>query len=483
MESSSNMKNAKMFMWQLAVAAALPAFAAGPVQAGFEWSPPPAAPAISSAQNADALPPVPASPAGNVEAMELMPIPGTEAAMPSEALPQSHHQAMPVESAVTETSAPVIERETPALTKPVLQDNRNPPPATGPFAVAQGFGADIPLALALGQIVPPEYAYSFASNVNPGLKISWDGGKPWNVVLNDALAVHDLRAEIAGTAVVVRKGVAPVAAPAPAPVNTHAVPVAESLREHSSITVRPPMDQMPAGASADASAGMGGEGSANYPRRQAPKQNFFQSIFTPEEQKGNQAPRPPIGTGKVTVRNGVSEEELGALNVTPAQGTPSLTSEALPADAAAVEPAAPAVMAPLPVQPAGSPIPLNTQKISYADEDMRQRTDILPERNLSESVRAQANVLDPFQVSFWQADNNANLREVLTSWAQQAGVEVIWDSGYDYKLPGSIALHGTFPEAVTRVFDLYGKAEPRPQGKLHPNLPKGPSVLLVENFP
>ncbi|HEY0901184.1 MAG TPA: TcpQ domain-containing protein [Micavibrio sp.] len=465
------MKNTKMFMWHLMMAAALPALFTTPAQAGFEWSPPPAAPAISSAQSTDALPPVSASPAGNVEATELMPIPGTTEVRPPADI-NADMNAAPLSPAL-----PVIERESQALPKPDM-DRMTPPVATGPFAVAQGFGADIPLALALGQIVPAEYAYSFASNVNPGLKISWDGGKPWNIVLNEALAVHDLRADIAGTAVIVRKGVAAAAAqPAPESQQGAALDMnaaAAPLQMSASDPVVPP-------------TASGGEGSANYPRRHAAKQpGFFQSIFTPEEQKGNQAPRPPLdqqpaegpvatgnaSDGKVMVRNEVSAEELGAMNAAPA--------EAAALEPAALEPAAPA-MAPLDTN-IGGPVPLNTQKISYADEELRQHSDILPDRAPAELSATMA-AFDPFKVSFWQADNNANLRDTLTAWSQKAGVEVIWDSGYDYKLPGSIAMHGTFPDAVARVFELYGKVEPRPQGKLHPNLPKGPSVLLVENYP
>ena len=56
------------------------------------------------------------------------------------------------------------------------------------FDVIEGFGTDMPLALALRQIVPPQYAFSFGNGVNPGMRISWQGGKAWNEVLADALA-------------------------------------------------------------------------------------------------------------------------------------------------------------------------------------------------------------------------------------------------------------------------------------------------------
>lgn len=58
--------------------------------------------------------------------------------------------------------------------------------------IIEGFGKDMPLALALRQIVPPHYAFSFGKGVNPGTLISWEGGRAWNKTLQDALAKIDV---------------------------------------------------------------------------------------------------------------------------------------------------------------------------------------------------------------------------------------------------------------------------------------------------
>ncbi|MFP4385675.1 MAG: TcpQ domain-containing protein [Alphaproteobacteria bacterium] len=55
------------------------------------------------------------------------------------------------------------------------------------YEVIEGFGMEIPLALALSQIVPPEFAYSFGKGVDVGARVSWEGGKPWNEVLGETL--------------------------------------------------------------------------------------------------------------------------------------------------------------------------------------------------------------------------------------------------------------------------------------------------------
>ncbi|MBK7362330.1 MAG: TcpQ domain-containing protein [Micavibrio sp.] len=71
-------------------------------------------------------------------------------------------------------------------------------------AVLEGFGSDMPLALALQQIVPADYATSFESGVNVGQIVSWDGGKPWDQVVNEMLAPLQLQAVIVNKTVHVR---------------------------------------------------------------------------------------------------------------------------------------------------------------------------------------------------------------------------------------------------------------------------------------
>ena len=41
--------------------------------------------------------------------------------------------------------------------------------------------------MAINQIVPPDFVYSFAPEVNTGAPVSWQGDRPWNVVLKQAL--------------------------------------------------------------------------------------------------------------------------------------------------------------------------------------------------------------------------------------------------------------------------------------------------------
>ncbi|MCM2343343.1 MAG: toxin co-regulated pilus biosynthesis Q family protein [Alphaproteobacteria bacterium] len=408
-----------------------------PAQAGFDWTPPPAIPALSTTSAPGPL--VPAAPSDDVEASELAPV-----------------TAMPAAPAADEAmAAPSVQSETNALPSPAFPEDLPPPNV---YAEALGFGADIPLALALGQIVPSEFAYSFASNVNPGIKISWDGGKPWNEVLQAALLPHGLKAKIESSIVIVYQ-----------------------MREEDSAQNQD-ANQMGAAASSDvtvtepamdAPLPITGEGTANnYPRRTPPQRAGLHQGDETTDGAGS-APQPPPIDEQAVIIEQPSQDMATADRV------------------ASYEPAAPA-----PTQDIGivdspvagsAPKSLSPQKISYADEGRASHDELIVPRNVGEPDNSYATreraVLDPFEIRFWQADSQQNLRDVLASWAGNAGVEVIWDSGYEYKLPHAVSMHGTFSEAVTKIFSLYGSTEPRPQGRLHPNLPKGPSVLLVENFP
>ncbi|MBN8520455.1 MAG: hypothetical protein J0L77_00970 [Alphaproteobacteria bacterium] len=82
------------------------------------------------------------------------------------------------------------------------------PPAapSGGFEQAVGFGKDLPLALALSQVIPAHYALSFKDGVDAGSSVSWEGGKAWNEVLRDMLTPLGLRADISGNTVIIRQG-------------------------------------------------------------------------------------------------------------------------------------------------------------------------------------------------------------------------------------------------------------------------------------
>lgn len=104
--------------------------------------------------------------------------------------------------------APMMETSQPAEDRPQPQEQPAIQPIVQPVGqsaepVLEGFGKDISLPLALREIVPAQYAYSFSNEADAATKISWRGGKPWDVVLDEALAPHNLTHSIVNNTVVI----------------------------------------------------------------------------------------------------------------------------------------------------------------------------------------------------------------------------------------------------------------------------------------
>lgn len=79
----------------------------------------------------------------------------------------------------------------------------------------------------------------------------------------------------------------------------------------------------------------------------------------------------------------------------------------------------------------------------------------------------------------WSARPGSTLHEVIESWSKSANVDLQWMSPYDYPINNTFKFVGSYQEAVSNLLGQYGRENPRPRGRLYPNLPTGPSVLLV----
>lgn len=116
--------------------------------------------------------------------------------------------------------------------------------------IVTGFGNDMPLALALRDVVPPQYAYSFGRGVNPGMRVSWQGGQPWSMVVEQMIAPLALTSRVYGSTVVIEaapmnsavSAVTPVTAPQlspePLPLPPPAVP-ADETAANPPVTITP----------------------------------------------------------------------------------------------------------------------------------------------------------------------------------------------------------------------------------------------------
>ncbi len=72
------------------------------------------------------------------------------------------------------------------------------------YANAVGFGKELPLELALSQVIPSGFNYELGQNIDQGRMVSWDGGEPWNIVLNNMLRPLNMTAVIQGNEVMIQ---------------------------------------------------------------------------------------------------------------------------------------------------------------------------------------------------------------------------------------------------------------------------------------
>ena len=460
-----------------------------PARAGFEWTPPPRALPKAAAETAEELPPVSAAPALPVESTPLGAMPvannddavaaaraeaaaqaamnegssasappsdpwaeqvGDEETMPvlsedpmgriaapgtpvprgpsDEPVIMPRHTAMQVAAPVPPPSMPVDPATVPpspfmkAAPMPVMAMSAAPG-----FTDTVGFGRDIPLALALQQIVPAGYSFAFTGGADAGKRVSWEGGRPWNIVLADALAPHGMVPAIAGNTVWISIGV-PAAPYYAAPVPVTAMPMPVAPVSPATASWRPVNDWRDE-QNYDPS----------YPRRDpvAARERLMQDaagIVQQQEPSGNDPDiiTQPAATG----------DETAAMTA-----------------------------------PAGAPMPLMAAEEPAAEETAKGKT----YTQLTGLDDAMVKALDTHEIRYWQAQPGESLRTVLTNWSEQAGVQLFWAEGQDYQMPGPVQMHGTFQNAITKVLESFNAAQPQPQGQLHPNYPNGPAVLIIDH--
>jgi hypothetical protein len=436
-------------------------------QAGFEFKPSPAI--IAPAE--PALPPVPAMPAESVEATTLSPQqPATTQPEPQAQPPMQSIQAMPLQPPQQPASdyAPPADGPVASFTAPAESISKaddmayaprdkvarrplppaivpaSPAPAASTFPNVLGFGSGIPLVLALREIVPPQYAYSFAPSVDAGARITWNGGKPWDVALSDALKPIGLGAEIAGTTVKI------------APLDQ--MSGGQAQRQAAAEVAATPVNDAPSGIVAEAHDATGMT-PAVRPHSSAPVREVYIRRNDSEARVVDRAP------GEPSVVEAEPANEEG----------PSFWSRLkkdIVGDSEQPAPRPP-VEQPLAAPPVDTAVAMQTpsEPVSLTQDNMDPS---------ASPTMSKKHVLDPYAIESWQAAKGDSLKKVLENWSQKAGVEVQWNSADDYTLPEEIRLSGNYTEAVTRVLTSYGEVEKRPLGQLHPNLPDGPSVLIIE---
>lgn len=264
---------------------------------------------------------------------------------------------------------------------------------TDGLTTAEGFGHDIPLMMAVSQIVPSGFGLAFDQGVKTDVNVTWEGGKSWLVVLNAALQPHKLRAELNGHVVRIR-------AMGSSTVSTITVTTSENEKVASGMSM---VTEQP------------------------------QSLPVAEQ------PVPQVAIQQPPV--------------------------AAPVPSQAPTSAAPAIMPTIHSADAGFPASVQPTGASFAGTEPAAGMD------------------DPAPVvtgQMWTAQKGMSLRETLESWTAEAGVQLYWSSDYDYPLAADVQLQGSFEQAIKTLLNGFADSRPKPTARLHPNLPNGPAVLVVE---
>ena len=291
-------------------------------------------PIVSGEQNM-----MPAVPAIRVEKAPVQPI------------IQSQPQSMPRAPQI----APRPMAPKPVVSKPRTQND-----------LAVGFGNDLPLATALKQVLPENYTYILDQNIGVGQKVSWNGGQPWPIVINNMIAPLGLKSQIDGKIVRILGAQQPVMTPQP-------------ITQQMS---RPVM------------------------------------------------PRPVTPTAPGIVWDSPSSPVSAPTSIL----APQLKSQAI------------------------SKITTETKAV----ED--ETKSIVPDVTQGQ----------------WMAQKGNSLKTVLESWSNIEGVDLFWSADYDFVLAGDANISGNFEEAIEELLAGFNDSKPKPMGRLHPNLPHGPAVLVIE---
>lgn len=424
---------------------------ASTAQAGFEWRGPLEPPAKPMA-----------APAPADQGMTgLAPVTTWDGTQSTDVQWGQDNAAMPADAMPMQTPA----TPSPALA-PFVAETPLPEPVEAGDVIA-GFGTDLPLVIALQQVVPHGYQYAFAEGVNLGTPVSWEGGKGWRAVLSDMLASEGLGYRVRDNVVVV--GYYPPEETQPqhnmmsAPVSAEAaVEDAPAVAWHES---------EPAAAPASA-------GEPVTIRRQKP------AAFADGRTEGSVAQVEVDTSGSAAHTWQASNDRTAGMSK-PMSYPPQKTSSA-PVAVTSAPPAAQS--APEAVQPLSAPPPMDMGTMSAAPPS-DEPVDIVATEPVEEASAAPvaaeqapaAKRAPAVTAGNWSGSKGATLRDTLKGWSDSAGVELYWSIDYDYRLKKDIGLDGSYDQAVAELLDQFSDVRPQPYGQLHQG-DGGPRVLVVRSY-
>lgn len=111
-------------------------------------------------------------------------------------------------------------------------------------------------------------------------------------------------------------------------------------------------------------------------------------------------------------------------------------------------------------------------------EDVRNATEVVEEEteiavDISADAEAPINMID--QIRSWVVANGQTLREVLQSWCDKEGWDLVWTTSREYPIEASAVFKGRFVDVASALVRNFGRATPIPYAKFY----KGNRVLVI----
>ncbi|MDB2682779.1 TcpQ domain-containing protein [Alphaproteobacteria bacterium] len=418
---------------------------------------------------------------------------------------------------------PVNKKPAPRMVKPAVAQQRQ---QNTEYETIQGFGSELPLALALSQVVPPRYSYSFGSGVNPGVRVSWNGGKPWNQVVNDMVKSIGVSVSISGkiihlkqtgasqssyifetenvptykTASVKRRNImdpgkkevadeavlepVPVVeeeknskleeaiAPVPSTVTLEgsAMPDSKSVTvaaEHADLIKPPPIVEEDVSALKNLEEkgdDFNFDFEDSYPEKAAKRPKLSQKIQKDIAKENIEMRMSSVSSGEILTTE--KPYQPGRPYVLDEYKKPLYSDDPLPEFASAQD---------MEKKATKSSADLNVDVQTTAQSVSQKRAVIGDAAKPSNKVSAA-------DVKMWEAQKGDSLKKTLVNWSREANINLVWNAESDYTISSNVLVNGTFKSAIKAMFAEGLPVESKPSMRFVDNPSANePTTFIVGN--
>ncbi len=114
---------------------------------------------------------------------------------------------------------------------------------------------------------------------------------------------------------------------------------------------------------------------------------------------------------------------------------------------------------------------MNIEGVRDVTEVVEEETEIAVD--VSADAEAPINMTD--QIRSWVVANGQTLREVLQSWCDKEGWDLVWTTSREYPIEASAVFKGRFVDVASALVRNFGRATPIPYAKFY----KGNRVLVI----